>query len=94
MSNKAVWTLKIQKERGSKEFFEIGLRELDEPTWIAAESFIQQKKERDAIKVIIANCWVSGEPKETILGNFQYIRSAMASMWQFIEPLESELKKN
>ena len=90
----ADYTLRIQKARGSDEFFEMDLKEVDEQIFMAAYAYIRKEKELEAVKVIIANCWVSGEPKETILNNFQYLRAATRPITEFLAPLEGELKKN
>ena len=89
----ADYTIKVQKEVDSEEWVEVGLRKMDEPTWMAAAKLIDSGRELDAVRMIINTLAVEGNPKD-ITDNFHYVRGALSSIREFIQPLASELKKN
>lgn len=89
----ADYTIKVQKEADSEEWVEVGLRKIDEPTWLAASKLINAGRELDAVRMIINTLAVEGNPKD-ITDKFDYVRGAMSAILEFIQPLASELKKN
>jgi len=88
------FTLTVSKERGSDEKLEIGLRDIDEQTFLAANKLIQNDKELEAVRFLIRQLRVSGCAAEDICSNFFAIRSATAPLMEIIRPLEGSIKKN
>jgi hypothetical protein len=88
------FTLRVKKSRNSDEFIEIGLRDIDEATFLAANSFMKKDKELEAVKYLIRQLRVSGAKPEEICDNFHAVRAAVLPLMELIRPLEGELKKN
>jgi hypothetical protein len=86
--------LTVKVDRKSDETVTIGLRELDEPTYIAVSKLMDAGKIMDAVRMMIINLRVSGVPSETITKNFQATRAALKPLLELIEPLDGSLKKN
>lgn len=95
-SVKPDYVLRVKKAKNSPDWIEIGLRELDEPTYMAFSSLFKSGKDMDAIRAIILNCRVSGDRAEEITDpvNWQRLRAARGPILEFLEPMDGELKKN
>lgn len=87
------YTLRVQKAVDSDEWIEVGLKKIDEPTWLAAQMLIQNGKELDAVRMIINTLCVEGNAKE-ITGDFDATRAALRPMLEYLKPPAAELKKN
>lgn len=92
--NKGYWTLKVPKDRDKKEFFEIEMRDIDEPTYLAAMSILNAGKEFEAVRFLIRELRVGGDSAEELGQNFRAIHSANSALIEMMQPLEGELKKN
>jgi hypothetical protein len=88
------FTLRLPKDREQKAFFEVQLRELDEPTYMAAAKLIGAGKEVETVKFILQNLWVGGDPWQDVLKNFIAVRSASEPVIEILNPATGELKKN
>lgn len=88
------FTLKVKKDRDSDEMIEIGLRDIDEQTFLAANAYMKKDRELDAVKFLIKNLRVSGAKAEDITENFHAVRAAVTPLMELIRPLEGSLKKN
>lgn len=88
------FTLIVPKNQSETEKFNIRLRELDEPTFIAAQKLLQNGKMLDSIRFIVRSLYVSGDNPEEFVTDFHAVRAATASITELITPLEGELKKN
>jgi len=88
------WTLRLPKDRGQKDFFEIYLKELDEPTYMAAATLIGKGKEVETVKFLLKNLWVGGDPVDEVTKNFISVRAASEPMLEILNPASGELKKN
>lgn len=90
---KPEFQLTVRVDRKSDKKITVGLKELDEQTYLAATRLIDNGKILDAVRVIIANLCISGNAKE-ITENFHATRAALKPILELIEPLDGELKKN
>lgn len=88
------FVLKVRKSRESEELIEMGLKDIDEATFLAANSFMKKDRELDAVKFLIKNLRVSGAKVEEITDNFIALRASVIPLMELIRPLEGELKKN
>lgn len=88
------FSLIVPAGRNTDKKIEMGLRELDEPTYLAAAKLIDNGKMLEAVKVIILNLRVSGAPAKELTDNFIALRAAVKPILELVEPLEGELKKN
>ena len=88
------FTLRLPKDRSRAQFYTIQLRDIDEPTYIAAAKLIAQQKEVEVIKFLIQNLWVGGDPWKDVVNNFIAVRSASEPMLEILNPATGELKKN
>lgn len=87
--------LTVKVNRRSDEMVTLGLRELDEATYIMAAKMIDNGKTLEAVRAIINNLCVEGDSKKvTSPENFQAARAAIRPILELIEPLDGELKKN
>lgn len=85
--------LTVKVDRKSDKKVTVGLKELDEQTYLAATRLIDAGKTLDAVRTIILNLCVTGNAKE-ITDNFHATRAALKPILELIEPLDGELKKN
>lgn len=88
------FTIVVSTARNSDDKMEIGLRDIDEPTFLAANRLVKADKELEAVKFIVRQLRVSGAPAEDFCSNFHAIRAAVGPVMELIRPLEGELKKN
>ena len=88
------FTLRLPKNREQNAFFEIYLRELDEPTYMAAATLIGKGKEVETVKFLLKNLWVGCTPIDEVLKNFISVRAASEPMLEILNPASGELKKN
>ena len=88
------FTLRLPKDRGQSAHFEVQLRDLDEPTYIAAAKLITAGKEVETVKFLLQNLWVGGDPWQDVVKNFIAVRAASEPMLEILNPVSGELKKN
>jgi len=93
-AKKGFWTLRVPKDRDQKEFFEMQLRDIDEPTFLYAIQLINAGKEFEAVRFLLKELRVSGDSVEELNKNFVAVRAANSALIEMITPLEGELKKN
>lgn len=87
--------MEVPKSRNpSDEKLVIGIKDLDEATYLAAAKLIDAGKDTEATKFLLKQLRVSGCSAEEICGNFIALRSASQLMLQILRPVEGELKKN
>ena len=80
MDEVKTFTLRIAKEKGSTEFFEIKLKPMDKTLFLFIWDLIQQKKTFQAMEAIIANCWISeasGAQMKTIVDDWHLVFSGV-----------------
>lgn len=88
------FTLTIAKSRGTEEVYTVGLRDIDEQTFLAANKLIKADKELEAVRFLIRQLRVSGDKAEDICGNFHAVRAATQPLMEIVRPLEGSIKKN
>ena|SRR5687768_4664884 len=88
------FTLTVSKGRNTDEKFVVGLKDIDEQTFLAAYKLIKNDKEIEATKFLIRQLRVSGDPAEEVCANFHAVRAAQEPLMEMVRPLEGELKKN
>ncbi len=88
------FTLTVSKGRNTDEKITMGLRDIDEATFLAANSYMKKDRELDAVKFLIKNLRISGAKPEEITENFHALRASVTPLMDLIRPLEGELKKN
>lgn len=88
------FTLRLPKDRDQKDYFEIYLKELDEPTYMAAATLIAKGKEVETIKFLLKNLYVGGDSISDVLDNFIAVRAASEPILEILNPASGELKKN
>ena len=88
------FTLRLPKNRDQSEYFEIYLKELDEPTYMAAATLIAKGKEVETVKFLLKNLWVGGDPIDEVTKNFISVRAASEPILEILNPASGELKKN
>jgi len=87
------FTIKVRKSRNESDgCLEFGIKEIDEPTYIAAQTLIRNDKELEAVRFLLKNLRVSGNTVDEL--TFQATRAAVRPMFEFLSPLDGELKKN
>lgn len=87
------YTIRVQKTHNKDDgFFEVGLREMDETTFVFAQKMIRQGKDLDAVKFILKELRVSGDDLTTM--HWRYINSVGGPILEMVKPYEAELKKN
>lgn len=86
--------LKVPADRSETKFLEIGIKDLDEATYLAAVKLMDAGKDTEATKYLLRQLRVSGVEADAICNNFIALRSASQLMIQVLRPLEGELKKN
>ena len=91
---KGDFTLIVPRGKSDTDNFEINLRDLDEPTFLAASSMLKADKHLEAIKFLVKSLYVSGDSPDDFVKDFHAVRSAVAPMTELIKPLEGSLKKN
>lgn len=95
-SKKGAFTLTVpltRDENGAKATFE--LRDLDEDTYLVVSNLLsKENKGFDAIRLMVKELWVAGDPPEVLNGNFIAVNAASKVLLQLIVPMEAELKKN
>jgi hypothetical protein len=95
MSTKATFTLIVPKSRDPKEGnFEIGLKDIDETTYLAALSYINAGKVLEACRFIVKELRVSGDSSDDFSKSFLSVNAAQDKIAELITPLQGELKKN
>ena len=75
----------------------LGLRDLDEQVYLAAQKMFAADKTHEGVKILIANLTIAEKnkgDKDKVLNSFIAIRSAIAPLAELMQPLEGELKKN
>jgi len=88
------FTLTLPKDRAQSGFFTIYLKEIDEPTYIAAAKLIAAGKEVETVKFMLQNLYVGGDPIKDVLVNFFAVRAASEPCIEILNPATGELKKN
>lgn len=88
------YTLIVPRNQSETEKFEIKLRELDEPTFVAAQKLLKNGKMLDSIRFIVKSLYVAGDNPEEFVKDFHAVRAATSSITDLITPMEGELKKN
>lgn len=91
---KIQYNLKLPKARGSKEYFDIIINDLDEPTFIMAQSLIGAKKDVEAVKFVLKELHAGGDNIDEVLDCFPAVHAAMGVVLELLIPAEVELKKN
>lgn len=90
---KGVFTLVVPLDRDKTKVATYQLREMDEQTFNAARALIDNKKDFDAVRLIVKSLYVSGDSID-YLKEFVAVNSAAKSVLELIKPIEGELKKN
>ena len=88
------WTLEIPKGRNTDEKFVMGLKDIDEPIFLAANKLLKAEKELEMVKFLIRSLRVSGASAEEVCANFHAVRAAMNPLMDIVRPLEGSIKKN
>jgi hypothetical protein len=91
---KVQFKLKLPKARGSKEFFEITINDIDEVTYTMARSLVKADKEHEAVKLILQELHAGGDNIEEVLKCFWAVLAASSAILELLTPAEVELKKN
>jgi len=92
---KGEYSLRVPKNRLQKEFFEIELNDIDEPTYVMAKKLLEGGKEFDAVRLMVKQLWVSGNcDYDEFATNFIAVQSAGLALAEMITPLDGTLKKN
>lgn len=91
---KGTYTLRVPKSKDELDkFIEVDLKEIDEPTYIAAQKMIRQGQDIAATKFLIQNLCITGNANE-ILDSFQRVLACRDAVADLIAPMDAELKKN
>lgn len=88
------FNLKLPKSRGSREYFDITIDDVDEPTFIMAQSMIKAGKDVEAVKFVLRELYAGGDKIEEVLDCFHSVHCAMTAIIDLLNPAEVELKKN
>jgi hypothetical protein len=89
----AVYTMIVSLDgKGKKATFH--LKELTEDIYLACRDLIDKGKDFAAVKMMLKDLHVGGDPINVLDNNFRAIQCARKMVSQFLEPLEGELKKN
>jgi len=91
---KVQFNLKLPKARGSKEFFDIIINDVDESTYIMAGSLVKAGKEIEAVKLVLKELHAGGDNIEEVLSCFHAVHSASTAILELLTPAEVQLKKN
>lgn len=92
-----VFTMKVPLDRDRSKFGTFYLREMEEATFLAAKSLLDNKKHFDAVRMILSALCLPGSDSVDLLkgpSGFIGLNSASVLVAELIEPLEGELKKN
>lgn len=89
---KGAYTLRVPKDQTEKEFFEIELKDLDEPIYKATMKMLQTD-EMQAVRFLVKELAVSGDV-DGFLANWRAVQAANPLLVDIIAPLKGELKKN
>lgn len=90
---KPAFTLRVKKSREAVDFIEVGLKEIDEQTYIAAQKLIRGGKEIEATKFLINALCITGNAQD-ITADFQRVLAASNPLADLLTPMDGELKKN
>lgn len=70
------------------------LRDIDETTYSVTRKLLDERKEIEAVMVMIKSLRVGGDDVDAIKDNFIAKQSASYLLSKFLEPVQGELKKN
>jgi hypothetical protein len=88
------YTLIVPLNREKTETATFYLRDIDETVFMATRSMLDQRKELEAVMVMIKALRVGGDDPDKIKNNFIAKQSASFLLGEFMEPVKGELKKN
>ena len=90
-----VFTLIVPLDRSGEKTATFYLKEMDEETHLAAQTFIEQRKEFDATRLVIKAMSLPGSDSVDLLrNNVVAVNSARKAVFEMAKPLDAELKKN
>lgn len=92
-TEKVQFHLKIPKARGSKNFFNIIINDIDEETYIAAQSMVKADKSVEAVKFILKELHAGGDDVMEVLDCFHALHATSTAILELLAPAEVELKK-
>lgn len=90
----AVYTLKVPLDREKSAFATFYLKDLDESTYMALMSMIDQDKSNVAAKQFVKALWCGGDDSIILENNLVALLSTRKKMYELMTPLDGELKKN
>lgn len=90
----AAFTLTVPLDRAGKTATYY-LKEMEEDIYLAAKSLMENKKEPEAVRLMVkALCLPGSDSPDLLKNNFIAVNSAASVVLKLVEPLEAELKKN
>lgn len=90
----AAFTMRVPLNRDKTQWATYHLREMDEPTYLAARALMDKEKDYEAVRFIVKQLLVAPSSDLKLLDGFIAVRSAHSMVAQIITPIEGELKKN
>jgi hypothetical protein len=90
----SAFTLTIPLDRNKSKSATFHIKEMEEEVFMAAKALIDNKKDFDAVRMIIKALQVGGDPVELLKGNFVAMQAASRLILELMAPVEGELKKN
>lgn len=92
--NGAAFTLTVPLDRNRTKSATFHIKEMEEEVFMAAKALIDNKKDFDAVRMIIKALQVGGDQVEVLKGNFIAMQAAARLVLELMAPVEGELKKN
>lgn len=90
----AAFTLTVPLDRNREKTATFHIKEMEEEVFMAAKAMIDKGKDFDAVRMIIKALQVGGDDVGLLKSNFLACQAASKLIFEFLAPVDGELKKN